>query len=38
MMMPVGQQMISQKIVHTNFHVLMVIVDKFIWISAQSGG
>jgi len=38
MLMLVGQQIIPQKIIYINFHVLMVIVDKSIWISAPSGG
>jgi len=38
MLMLVGQQMIRQKIIYINIHVLMVIVDKIIRISAPSGG
>jgi hypothetical protein len=37
MVMPVGQQLILQKIIYINFHVVMVIVYKIIWISAPSG-
>jgi hypothetical protein len=38
MLMLVGQQMITQKVIYINFHVLMVIVHKIIRISATSGG